>query len=163
MARCDCETYQKYVPKFGIGTNWTLWWVRQSAQSCMAGDDLPGGGGGFAAALWSMLGLQLFFCTGHFCEFAGLQFTAGARRTSRQLDPPRTQTILLSHCLKMTDFLHGEPGRMMNDSSGLPGGTLLRDEAALLSCRTGNGTRLMNNMLPAISRCKQSVIYAHLP
>ena len=23
-------------------------------------------------------GTYLFFCTGHFCEFAGLQYTAGA-------------------------------------------------------------------------------------
>ena len=30
-----------------------------------------------AGALWSLYGLQLFFCTGHFCEFAGLQYTAG--------------------------------------------------------------------------------------
>ena len=28
--------------------------------------------------LWSLFSLQLFFCTGHFCEFAGLQYTAGA-------------------------------------------------------------------------------------
>lgn len=29
--------------------------------------------------LWSLFSLQLFFCTGHFCEFAGLQYTAGGR------------------------------------------------------------------------------------
>jgi hypothetical protein len=28
--------------------------------------------------LWALFSLQLFFCTSHFCEFAGLQYTAGA-------------------------------------------------------------------------------------
>ncbi len=32
-----------------------------------------------AGALWALLGTQLFFCTGHFCEFAGLQTAAGER------------------------------------------------------------------------------------
>ena len=27
--------------------------------------------------LWALLSMQLFFCTGHFCEFAGLQYAAG--------------------------------------------------------------------------------------
>ena len=27
--------------------------------------------------LWALLSMQLFFCTGHFCEFAGLQYSAG--------------------------------------------------------------------------------------
>ena len=31
-----------------------------------------------AGVLWALLGTQLFFCTGHFCEFAGLQTAAGA-------------------------------------------------------------------------------------
>ena len=26
---------------------------------------------------WALISAQLFFCTGHFCEFAGLQYTAG--------------------------------------------------------------------------------------
>ncbi len=32
-----------------------------------------------AGTLWALLGTQLFFCTGHFCEFAGLQTAAGER------------------------------------------------------------------------------------
>ena len=27
--------------------------------------------------LWALLSMQLFFCSGHFCEFAGLQYAAG--------------------------------------------------------------------------------------
>lgn len=27
--------------------------------------------------LWALYSMQLFFCTGHFCEFAGLQYAAG--------------------------------------------------------------------------------------
>ena len=30
-----------------------------------------------AGSLWALLSMQLFFCTGHFCEFAGLQYAAG--------------------------------------------------------------------------------------
>ena len=33
------------------------------------------------AILWAGMGSYLFFCTGHFCEFAGLQYTAGAAPT----------------------------------------------------------------------------------
>ena len=33
-----------------------------------------------AGVLWALLGTHLFFCTGHFCEFAGLQTAAGAMR-----------------------------------------------------------------------------------
>lgn len=42
-----------------------------------------GCGGGCASAagvLWALLGTQLFFSSGHFCEFAGLQVAAGAPR-----------------------------------------------------------------------------------
>jgi len=35
-----------------------------------------------AGVLWALLGTQLFFCTGHFCEFAGLQTAAGERAAS---------------------------------------------------------------------------------
>lgn len=28
-------------------------------------------------SMWALISTQLFFCTGHFCEFAGLQYTAG--------------------------------------------------------------------------------------
>ena len=58
--------------------NWAMHWCRRTAQRSMAGGVNGGGGCGAAAALWSLHGLQLFFCTGHFCEFAGLQYTAGA-------------------------------------------------------------------------------------
>lgn len=52
---------------------------RLSAQQQLhgrAGSTAPVGG-----LLWSLLALQLFFCTGHFCEFAGLQYTAGVLLT----------------------------------------------------------------------------------
>ena len=29
--------------------------------------------------IWALVGTQLFFCSGHFCEFAGLQYAAGQR------------------------------------------------------------------------------------
>ncbi len=45
---------------------------------CGSGGASPVGG-----ILWSLHALQLFFCTGHFCEFAGLQYTAGALRVTR--------------------------------------------------------------------------------
>lgn len=53
--------------------------VRRVGLAGRGGQD--GGGGrweGFVGgAVWSMVGMQMFFCSGHFCEFAGLQYTAG--------------------------------------------------------------------------------------
>lgn len=49
--------------------------LRRQAQQRVhgwAGSGAPAGG-----LLWSLHSMQLFFCTGHFCEFAGLQYTAG--------------------------------------------------------------------------------------
>lgn len=45
--------------------------------------------------LWALFSLQLFFCTGHFCEFAGLQYTAGASFSS---------TVKTTVCVSATLF-----------------------------------------------------------
>lgn len=36
--------------------------------------------------LWALLSMQLFFCSGHFCEFAGLQYAAGNHSFHFMLD-----------------------------------------------------------------------------
>ncbi len=41
-------------------------------------------------------GTYLFFCTGHFCEFAGLQYTAGAWRIRFQWHRPNQHVLLVA-------------------------------------------------------------------
>ncbi|KAK9833550.1 hypothetical protein WJX81_004970 [Elliptochloris bilobata] len=48
-----------------------------SGGSCGACGEFNGGRASAAGVLWALLGTHLFFCTGHFCEFAGLQTAAG--------------------------------------------------------------------------------------
>jgi hypothetical protein len=62
----------------------TLVQLQQSAGRQFEGHQQDEGKGGHAGqrqltaapGLWSMFALQLFFCSGHFCEFSGLQYTS---------------------------------------------------------------------------------------
>ncbi|KAI8464250.1 MAG: hypothetical protein J3K34DRAFT_492384 [Monoraphidium minutum] len=46
------------------------------AQGAAAGAAAPDDASGLAALLFGMYALQLFFCSGHFCEFSGLQYAS---------------------------------------------------------------------------------------
>jgi hypothetical protein len=46
------------------------------AASSSAGGDDDRGVSVVAAGAWGMMSLQLFFCSGHFCEFSGLQYAS---------------------------------------------------------------------------------------
>ena len=54
--------------------------LAQRSQLLPAGSSAAAGVPGEAAALVALVAAQLFFATGHLCEFAGLQYTAGTVR-----------------------------------------------------------------------------------
>ena len=51
-------------------------------------------------SMWALISTQLFFCTGHFCEFAGLQYGAGRCRSCTCCLSKHIQTLTY-RCLAM--------------------------------------------------------------
>ena len=57
--------------------------------------------------LWALFSLQLFFCTGHFCEFAGLQYTAGVHPVSNASVTGCDYAAIMEACRKAHARIHG--------------------------------------------------------
>ena len=71
---------------------------------CGGSTGAPGRGrAGAAGVLWALLGTHLFFCTGHFCEFAGLQTAAGAMRHASW--PPSKMRSAVHKCMQLSTAL----------------------------------------------------------
>ena len=69
------------VVVLGLAESACAWTVVCGSSTCRGpAGGLERGRASAAGVLWALLGTQLFFCTGHFCEFAGLQTAAGDMR-----------------------------------------------------------------------------------
>lgn len=71
---CTCTTELFHL----LTNHWKNASPEPGAEGNMCDPGMPEGWLGVAeGCMWALLSMQLFLCTGHFCEFAGLQYAAG--------------------------------------------------------------------------------------